>query len=364
MTLSDIASYRLYQQGIATSSFQQPSEVIAWFGAIQGQDYVGAKWAMGLRLPNATDATIEQAISNRTVIRTWSMRGTLHFVAANDIHWILGLVGPRIIASNARRYRQLELDEKTLSHCKDALAQSLHGGKQLTRKELIAVLMQAGVVVDGLRLSHILQRAGLERLVCFGARRNKEYTYTLLDEWAPPPVNTLLREEALAELAKRFFMSRGPATLQDFMTWSGLVAADARAGLEMVKSQLLQEMIEGKAYWFTPSLPNLANHKPKAYLLPAFDEYLLGYKDRSAVLEVAHAEKVVPGGNGIFFPTVVVNGRLVGTWKAATKKATLSIAVSPFASVREADKRAIVQAAEPYAAFVRSSASKVTVEYP
>lgn len=347
----DIAYQRLHNQYIASATFEKPGDVVQWQGAVQAQDYLGALWAIGLRMRNAVEADIEQAMADGVIVRTHPMRGTWHFVAAADIRWLLTLMAPRRIASNASWYHRLELDDATFAKSNAVFAKTLQGGKQLTRQELAAALGQAGISTEGLRLTFLLSRAELEGVIASGARRGKQFTFALLDELVPVS-KTLERDEALAELARRYFTSHGPATLQDFVWWSGLTAADARAGLEMAKSQLIQEAIGGQAYWLSPSTPTAKVASPTAYLLPPYDEYTVAYKDRTAVLDPAYAKQT---GNGIFSPTIAVNGQIVGTWKRTFKKDAAAITPSPFTSLSEAQNQAIAAAAERYSKFVGKS---------
>lgn len=346
----NIAAIRLHNQQLARTRCDKPEQVVACLGGMQGQDYAGAKWSIGLRLPMASDADVERAIGERTILRTWPMRGTLHFVAAADVRWILALTSPGNIAGSARRRQNLELDEKTLARCRDVLVKALRGGKQKTRDELYALLQRAGISVDGQRGYHILWNSALHGLICFAAARGKEQTFALLEEWVAPAKGKP-RDEALAELALRYFTSRGPATLQDFIWWSGLSAGEARAGFEAVKSQFAQETVDRRTYCVVPDIA-LSREPARAFALPGFDEYLLGYKDRSAVLAAAHAQKVCPGGNGVFAPTIVVDGRVVGTWKRSIGKASIAIVPSPFTALNKAGQRAFAEAAERYAAFM------------
>jgi hypothetical protein len=260
-------------------------------------------------------------------------------------------MAPGRIANNALWYRRLELDEATFAKSNAIFAQTLQGGKQLTRQELAAALGQAGISTKGLRLTFILSRAEIEGVIASGARRGKQFTFALLDELIPAS-RSLERDEALAELAHRYFTSHGPATLQDFVWWSGLTAADARAGLEIVKSQLVKETIDGQIYWLSPSTETVNVASPTAYLLPAYDEYTVAYKDRSAVLDPAYAEQT---GNGIFNPTIAVDGQIVGTWKRTFKKDGVAITQDLFTLLSEAEKQAIATAVERYGRFIGKS---------
>ncbi len=228
MTPRDIVYRRLANQQIARPKYRTPHEMVAWLGAMQAQDYLGALWAIGLRLANAAEADIEQAIANRTIVRTWPLRGTLHFVAALDIRWMLELLAPRVIASGRRRQQQLELDDKIIGRIRTVFVRALQGGKQLTRDEMYALLESARISSAGQRGYHILWRLAHEGIICCGARKGKQPTFTLLAEWVPN-AKSLKRDEALAELTRRYFTGHGPATLQDFVWWSGLrVSDDAR----------------------------------------------------------------------------------------------------------------------------------------
>jgi hypothetical protein len=333
--------------------FEEVGQVVAWLGAAQAQDYPGTLWALGLRMHHATEATIEQAIADRRIVRTWPMRGTLHFVAAEDIRWMLALLTPRVVAGSAGRYRQLELDEATFSKSRIVITRALEGGNQLIRAELFQVLEQNNISAAGQRGIHILSRLSQEGLLCFGSHQGKQPTFVLLDEWLPQG-KQLAGEEALAELAKRYFTSHGPATLQDLVWWSGLKVSEARAGLEMVKADLREEVVNGQTYWLsTTELPDWESQEDAVYLLPGFDEYLLGYRDRSVVLHPDHAQRIVPGNNGMFMPTIISNGRVVGTWKRTfTKANTVTFTPEFFTPITEAQTQALESAAARYARFV------------
>jgi hypothetical protein len=356
LTLSEITRLRLYNQRIATTNFTTPGEVVAWLGAMQAQDYAGAKWSIGLRLPEATEEMIEQAIADKTIVRTWPMRGTLHFVAPENARWLLALLTPRVIAQTAGRYRQLQLDEAIFARSKDLFAKALQGGKQLTREEMYQLLERDNISAEGQRGYHILCRSAQDGLICFGPPSGKQQTFTLLEEWAPQ-AKLLERDEALATLTRRYFTGHGPATIQDFAWWAGLTLTEARAGLEMVKSHLHQETVEDQTYWLAPETAAIGGDWPSIFLLPGFDEYMLGYKDRGAILEAIHAQKIVPGNNGVFNPTLVIEGKVVGVWKRTFKKDSVIITVNPFESLSEAEKRALSPVAERYGRFVGKSAT-------
>ena len=348
MTNAEIARQRLYHQHLAAADFETPGEVVAWFGAVQAQDYSGSLWALGLRMQPASVAAIEGAIADGVIVRTHPMRGTWHYVAAADIRWLLALMKPRNIVNTAAWHRRLELDEATIANSLTLFAQTLQGGRQHTRRELAATLEQAGISTAGLRLTFLLGRAEAEGLICSGARRGKQFTFALLDELVPAS-KTLAREEAVAELVRRYFTSHGPATAQDFVWWSGLTMADARAGLAAVKSQLVQEVIDGQTYWLAPTTPSAPAAAPTAYVLPPYDEYTVAYTDRSAVLDPAYAEQT---GNGIFSPVIVVDGHIAGIWKRAFTKNGVVLETSLFAPLSAAQQEALAAAGQRYKRFV------------
>jgi DNA glycosylase AlkZ-like len=347
----DIAQQRLINQQIAAPTHQKPCDVVAALGAIQAQDFLGALWAIGLRLPHATEAGVKQAIADRTIIRTWPMRGTLHFVAAADVRWMLELLAPRIVASSAGRYRQLELNTTVFLRGERVFIKALQGGVALTRDQMYEQLERSRISTAGQRGIHILSRLAQEGLICFGAHAGKQPTFVLLDEWAPK-ASKLQREEALAELARRYFTSRGPAALQDFAWWSGLKVADARAALEVVSSRLVQERIGGSIYWMSQDKRGAPDVSAQVNLLPSFDEFLLAYKDRSASLDPRDAPKIVPGKGGMFLPTIVTNGRVEGTWRRTFKKHSVVITTNFFISAKTRKTRALADAAERYRRFL------------
>jgi hypothetical protein len=323
---------------------------VSWLGALQAQDYAGALWSIGLRLPNVTAAHIEEAIAQRTIVRTWPMRGTLHFVAAADVRWMLELLTSRVVASRAPRHQEMGLDAALFVRCEKLLAKALQGGNQLTRGELLALLELAGISTAGMRGYVILWRLAHERVICFGSHQGKQPSFALLDEWAPK-AKSLPHDQALAELALRYFTGHGPATLRDYVWWSGLKVAEARAGLEMVSPKLARGTVNGTVCWRPLDTPALRDDSPAAYLLPGFDEYMLGYADRAAALEARHAKKLVPGSNGVFKPTIVVDGRVAGLWQRAFKKNSVVITPTPFGRFSKAETQALALPAARYGQF-------------
>jgi hypothetical protein len=346
----NIPSQRLSNQQLARKKFKHPGEVIKWFGAVQAQDYPGSLWAIGQRTRDASERDVEKAISDRRIIRTWPMRGTLHFVPAADVRWMLKLLTPRVVSRSAGRYSQLELDERIFARSEKVFIRALEGGKQLTRKEMYAALEGARISAAGQRGLHILGHLAQNGLICFGARRGKQQTFALLDEWVPASRN-LDREEALAKLTKCYFRSHGPATLRDFAWWSGLKITEARAGLEMVQTELACEVHAGQPYWFPSSTSGSASGTSEALLLPTYDEYTVAYKDRSTVLNPRYARQA---GNGIFSSTLAMNGQIVGTWNRRVQKDAVVITTSAFKRFTRPETDALQKAATRYGDFVEA----------
>lgn len=346
----DIGSLRLCGQQIAQTKFTDPHQVVAWMGGMQGQDFPGLKWSIGLRLKHATEADINLAFDEHKIIRTWPMRGTLHVVAAEDVRWILSLTSPKNLSGSQKRRDALELDDKTLVRCHQVFSKVLQGGKELSREGMYAALESAGLSVEGQRGYHILWNAALHGLICFSSTVDKEQNFALLEEWvAPAAIKT--RDEALAELALRYFTSHGPATLKDFIWWSGLSATEARAGFADIQSQLVSETVDKIIYWMSPDIAP-SQSKASAFALPGFDEYILGYQDRSNVLASQHAEKICPGNNGMFASTIVVDGQVVGTWKRSFKKSGIEMVATPFAAMKKKEQLNFAEAAARYGHFM------------
>lgn len=354
MTPFDIARHRLRNQQIVHSSFERPGDVVAWMGAMQGQDYPGAKWSVALRLGNATDSDIEQAINNRGIVRTWALRGTLHLVAPADVRWMLDLLQHRLEKGYAFQYRNLGLDPRTLLKTNALLEKALEGGHQLGRRELAAILEQKGIAHTDVRMGFILLYAATQKLICLGSRKGKEFTYTLLDEWIPG-TRPLSHDEALARLTARYFNSHGPATIKDYSWWSGLTLTEARRGLEMVQKDFEAVVSEGQEYWMPRNTEPLRK-STQVQLLPGFDEFVLGYADRSPCLEEQFNKLVTGSKNGLFSATVVTDGQVRGTWRRDMVKKENVISVQPFTSFTPTQQKAITAAVKRYGTFSKMPA--------
>jgi hypothetical protein len=283
------------------------------------------------------------------------MRGTLHFVSSADVRWMIALLAPRVIAASAYRRRQLEIDDITLSRSRDVLVGVLSNGRQVARDDAMRLLEGAGVQTGGQRGIHILRHLSLEGLLCQTTAKGNQATFRLLDEWVPKS-EELGRDAALTELANRYFSSHGPATLLDFRWWAGLTVADAEAGLELARARLARERAADAEYWLSPTTPAPQPPGQVVCLLPAFDEYVLGYADRGIALDAVESRRVVHNGNGMFRPTIVVDGHVVGTWQpGSTTRATA--AADLFFEVDTAVSDALGIAVRDYDGFTSGSAA-------
>jgi len=349
MKATDIARLRMQNQHLAGQQFTKPKEIVKWLGAVQAQDYGGAVWALGQRLKGNSAKTIEKAFTNGDIIRTHVLRPTWHFVTPEDIRWMLDLTAPRVLGFTSFRKRYLGLTDEILLKCANVLTRALDGGKQLVRTEIAAALQNAGIATAEQRFIHIMMEMELQQLVCSGGRIGKHFTYALLDERVPK-TTAMSRDEALATLAERYFTSHGPATLQDYAWWSGLTVADSKKGLEMVKSNLMSDVVEGSIYWFKDN-GMAAGKSSTAYLLPNYDEFIVSYKDRSAAIAEKDIDKANPRGT-IFNNTIVINSQIKGIWTHAFKKDSVIIRVSLFKPLSKATHTAIASAAKRYTRFL------------
>jgi hypothetical protein len=351
MTLSEIAHQRLINQQVVQTKFKTPQEVVGWLGAVQAQDYYMAKWGIGTRMIGATDQLIEDSINQAQIIRTHVMRPTWHFVLAEDIRWMLALTAPHIKTSIKSYQTKLGLSEKTFARTNDIIGKLLEGKNYLTRTEIVTELKKKKIKADNLQATHIMFDAELNGIICNGPMRGKQFTYALMNERIPA-TKPLTREEALFKLSKKYFTGHGPATVQDFAWWSGLPMADAKTGLELAKENLVSQKVENKEYWFDESLPTIKNFQQTTPLfLPAYDEFMIGYTDRSASLDSKFSNMTIVG-NGIFRPIIVVGGKIIGIWMRTIKKDHAVITSKFFSSKQKMKKSEIEALLKPFGKFL------------
>ena len=353
----NIAFRRLNTQYLLGPRLKQSEGVVGWLAAVQSQDYPGAKWALAQRLDGWTDAEMDHAFNEGAFLRTHVLRPTWHFVMPADIRWMLELTAPRIKRTMASYDPGLELDESVYAHTNKLIEAALRDGTHLTRTELGLALSAAGIGGDTRRLAHIVMRAELEGIICSGAMRGKQHTYALLALRAPH-ARTLHRDDALAELTRRYFTSHGPALPRDFAWWSGLTVSDATAGLDMVSGDLASETIDGKTYWFSSPDRGSDVEVPSAHLLPNYDEYLIAYRDRSAYFNPSGLR-----GETAFFGEVlrrhilVVDGYVTGGWYSTVAKDEVNINATLLARPGKRGLHALQAAAQEYGRFVGKRAS-------
>lgn len=345
MDSKEIPFLRLKNQQLTSTDFQTPKQLVSWMGAMQAQDFNQAKWAIGVRMPHLKEDQIEDAFNRGEIFRTHLMRPTWHFVSADDIYWMLELTSPQIKAVLNSRHRELGITEFLVNKCylviEDAINSSEH--QALTRDELLEALDHAGIPTDLQRASHFMLRAEIDGIVCSGPIKAKKQTYALLSKRVPVR-KTLTKEEALAKLAKNYFMSHGPATLADFTWWSGLSVTEARKGLESIKNDFVSVKIASDTYWVTESSSKTVKTSDSVFLLPAYDEFLISYKDRSASITIENHKKAI-SSNGIFRPVVLVNGQISGLWKKVIKKDRIVVETEYFRPHNKAEEQSITKAA-------------------
>ncbi len=350
MNLMDVAMTRLNSQQITGTKFNTAKDMVGWMGAMQAQDYAMSKWALGVRLPNSTEQEIEAAIHNGEIIRTHLLRPTWHLVSADDIYWMLELTAPQIKSILKPRHRELELTKAVIAKSRAIMEKVLRGGRHVLREELIAELRKAKIATENNRASHLFLQAELEGVICSGGTVKGKPTYALLEERVLKP-KPLTRDEALAKLAERYFTSHAPATLQDFVWWSGLSVGDARCGLDLVKSDLVSETVDSKTYWLPSSFSGPRTSKESVHLLPAFDEFIISYTDRSASLPHTGHKKAV-SDNGIFRPTIVVNGKVIGLWKRTIKKDKVLLETEYFQQPDKTQRALVEKASATFGGFL------------
>ncbi len=337
----DLALLRLVALRIAGDGLRTATEAVRWLTCVQAQDLPGALTSVALRVDGGTRADVVAALDAGEVVRSWPMRGTLHFTAAEDIGWMTALAAPRVVARAARRREQLGLDVADFERARSLTVDALSGGHRLSRAELLAAWEARGLSTAGQRGYHLLGQLAMTGTVCLGPMRDNEQLVVLHDEWVPA-ARRPERDEALGEWADRYFRSHGPASVADFTRWTGLPAADARAGVAVARADLAELVVDGTTYLMDPATPDrLAGCRRAAggaFLLPGFDEYVLGYGDRSAIVAAEDADRIVPGGNGMFRATVVHNGRIVGTWR---RTRTGDVDATPFTTFATAVDRAL-----------------------
>ena len=322
--------------------------MVAWLGAVQAQEFGLAKWGLGLRTNGLTQAAIDREFDEGRILRTHILRPTWHFVAPADIRWMLLVSGPRVHAANAQYYRKTGADPSSVGRARKVLERALADGKALTRTELAERFGRAGIMASGMMLAYLVMHAELEGVICSGPRRGKQSTYMLLDERVAP-AKTMTRAEALSELARRYFTSHGPATMQDFAWWSGMTLRDTKVALESIASSIVRETFDGETYWMAPSAIPAPRQAGSVDLLPLYDEYLISYKDRRAMVEpLKPGEKRADDDYANF---LMIDGKLAGRWRRVETKSSIEVAVTSYRKLTASHKRGLAATLKRLAEF-------------
>jgi hypothetical protein len=347
MTTAQLLQIRLHNQQLSQQQFDSPGDVVEWMGAIQAQDYLGAMWTIGMRLPGFIESEVEKATVDKTIIRTWPMRGTLHFVSPKDIRWMLKYLAARVQSKVGSVFRREGLDEKQFTKAMKIWEKALDGGKSLTRDEMYEALEKGKLSSKGMRGLLMLGYAAQEGLICFGARQGKQQTLVLLDEWLPKKEKELSKDEAMKRLAEIYVRSHGPVLVEDLAWWSGLTKTEATAAIESIKDQLVSEKCNTKTYWFYPPAKELKS-KSVCCLLPTYDEFGIAYKDRSPTIHKTDMKQV----GGLFTSGIMHNGQITGVWRRELIKEIVDIEIKPFAKYSPAQKKTLTSTIKTYSKFL------------
>lgn len=354
-----LARLRLAAQLLSSAPARHAADAVRWMLAMQAQDERGVKWSVGLRTAGATEADVEAACDAGEIVRSWPLRGTLHLVAAEDLPWMLGLTAERAIASADARRAVLGITLAEVERAREIAIEALPGRTALTRAALLTAIADSGVSTGGQRGYHLLWYLAQTGTLVLGPTDGRQQIFARLDAWVSNP-RRLDRDEALGELAVRYFRSHGPAGVEDLARWSGLPLRDVRNGIAVGGAALATLEIVGRRYVVAAEAADASDRPDGVRLLPGFDEYLLGYRDRSVVLAPEHSDAIVPGGNGMFRATIVADGEVVGTWGRRVGASGVVVEAAPFAKLSASDAEALGAAADAYGRFLgRTAATRV-----
>jgi hypothetical protein len=347
----NIPILRTLSQQISTPVITSATEVAGRMAALQAQDYGMSKWALGIRIPGSTEKMIDDEIDSGKIIRMHLLRPTWHFAASADVRWLLALSAAHIKSALKYRDSQLGLDERTFTRCNGIIENALGRGEHLSREELIRELERSGILIEENRASHILVRAEMEGIICSGKQKNGRPAFALLEERVPPGDKKLSKDEALKELAFRYFSSRGPATIRDFAWWAGLRLSDSSLAVRHNSGLLASETINDRTYWFNDAIRGPGHLPAKVHMLPSYDEFLISYADRSASLAMVDNKKAI-SSNGVFYPVILTNGQVTGTWKRIAGKDAVIISCNFFSNASRGSGNAFAKAVNRYSEFL------------
>ncbi|MBN9658822.1 MAG: AlkZ family DNA glycosylase [Acidobacteria bacterium] len=348
VTHHEIALLRLHNHSLWTQSESQPAGLLRRLGAVQAQEFAYAKWSIGQRTSGATHEHIQQAYAAGAVLRTHVLRPTWHFVHPADIRWLVDLTAPRIRILNGFTQREHGIEESMLRRSNAVLAKALKGGHHLTRTELAAKLAAARLPSAGVPLAYLVMHAELSKLICSGTMRGKQHTYALMDEWVPA-APSIARDEALAELARRYFVTRGPATVRDFAVWSSLTLAEARRGLQAVQPALERIQADAREYWLAPMESSFSMKTPRIDFVQCYDEYIMSYSESRDVLGVGALERP----ELVHF--ILLDGHRIGRWRHQLGKGEAEVQTSLDRPLKAREAAALQSAIRRYQQFHRSN---------
>lgn len=347
-----IANLRMASQQLANPLFDDPHKLVTWMGALQAQDYKMVKWALGIRLKSANLPTIENALRKGEILRTHIMRPTWHLVAAEDIRWMLKLSAQRIKQANDSfaKGQQIDITEALYTRSNRLLEKILEGNNHLTKQEIGQEFSKAGIASDTPYMNRFMVRAEIEGIICSGIDKGNKPTYALLDERVSP-LPALHKDEALACLATRYFRSHSPASLQDFAWWSGLPVTEAKQAIRFIETELIADRFASQNLYIHSSCQDCPS-TDIFHFLPAYDEYLISYKDRTASLLPEHSDKAYTN-YGLFFPIILHNGRIIGNWNRKASGKGFTIKTSFFTNEPVIPQSLIQLAEAKYKQFIQ-----------
>ncbi|HEY4734900.1 MAG TPA: winged helix DNA-binding domain-containing protein [Gemmatimonadaceae bacterium] len=350
----DPCAQRLANQHLIEPALDKGSDVVRLLGAVQAQDYAMSKWALGQRMRAATEAAVEREINSGAILRTHVLRPTWHYVAPPDVRWMLALTAPRVKAILAHYDRQLGVESSVIRDAQKVMTRALRGGKYLTRAELAEAMKRAGVRTDGgQRLARLVMHAELDALICSGPRRGKQFTYALLDERVPL-TRPRDRDASLRDLALKYFATRGPATEADFAWWSGLSMADARLAIEHAGSKLEVITTGGRKQWLG-AISTMKVTPPLVRLLPNFDEFFIGLKDRSAMHTKLKSLGIETTLGALSGHILIIDGQVAGGWKQVFKPKSVLVKIRLLRPLNRIQQRGVETEAARLAAFFGAS---------
>jgi hypothetical protein len=346
---------RLAAQQLNAGSKKSIGELVTYMGAMQAQDFPMSKWGIGCRLKDITQHDVNTELARASIIRTHVLRPTWHIVASSDLMWMLELTAPNILRITRGYHKSVEITPKILKASISLIEKTLRDGIDLSRTEIAAVLKKQKINTDENRLAHLLMDAELNGLICSGPVENNSQRYRLIPEQIKKAAK-LDRDEAIQQLAARYFKSHGPATIRDFHWWSGLSIADCRIGIKLNSENLSSYDDEGIIYYFDETACSFSETKKQHHLVPAFDEFFVGYKDRSTLIAEKHNIKLFTN-NGMFFPALLTNGRATGTWKRKINNEKVNIDIQIFSSPSTLSMRSLKSQVAQFGKFLGKEVS-------